>query len=91
MAYSFRILLVLMLGLATENVSAAQTASSTKSQTEINEEAQEAYREGTTAATNSDFKSAEAQFEKVVRLVPQIEEGHTALAAVSYTHLAALL
>ena len=33
-------------------------------------------------STNSDFKSAEAQFEKVVRLVPQIEEGHTALAEV---------
>ena len=31
---------------------------------------------------NNDFKTAEAEFEKVVRLVPQIEEGHSSLGAV---------
>src|ERR1700685_1877441 len=79
---SFCILHVLMLGLATQLGLAAQTASSSGSQADINEEAQAAYRAGTVAATNNDFKTAEAQLEKVVHLVPQIEEGHSALGAV---------
>ena len=79
---SFRILLVFALGLTTAGGFAAQTPSSPGSQATINEEAQAAYRAGTAAATNNDFKTAEAEFEKVVRLVPQIEEGHSALGAV---------
>lgn len=79
---SFGILLLLILGLSTELGFATQTASSSGSQADINKEAQAAYRAGTTAVANNDFKSAEAQFEKVVRLVPQIEEGHSALGAV---------
>src|SRR5271167_4169866 len=61
---------------------ATQNASSAASPVGINEEAQAAYRAGTSAAANNDFKTAQAQFEKVVRLVPQIEEGHSALGAV---------
>jgi protein O-GlcNAc transferase len=61
---------------------AAQTGSSPASQGSINEQAQAAYRAGTTAAANNDLQMAEVQFEKVVRLVPQIEEGHSALGAV---------
>ena len=68
--------------LITSSGFASQTASSSASQAGINEEAQAAYRAGTAAAANNDFKTAEAQFEKVVRLVPQIEEGHSALGAV---------
>jgi tetratricopeptide (TPR) repeat protein len=79
---SLCILIVLIAGLATKLGFAAQTVSSPKSQAEINEEAQAAYRAGITAVTNNEFKTAEAQFEKVVRLVPQIEEGHSALGAV---------
>lgn len=61
---------------------AGQSPSSVSPQPHINEEARAAYRAGTAAATNNDLKTAEAQFETVVRLVPQIEEGHSALAAV---------
>ena len=78
----FRILLVLILGLANEIGSGTQTIPSSGSQADINKEAQAAYRAGTTAIANNDFKSAEAQFEKVVHLAPQIEEGHSALGAV---------
>jgi protein O-GlcNAc transferase len=80
--YSIRILCVLIVGLATEICFAAQSASSSASQADINNKAQAAYQAGTAAAANNDFKTAEAQFEKVVRLVPQIEEGHSALGAV---------
>src|SRR5271157_1905396 len=79
---SFCILLVLILGLASEPGFATQATSSSGTRADINKEAQAAYRAGTTAATNNDLKTAEAQFEKVVRLVPQIEEGHLALGAV---------
>jgi protein O-GlcNAc transferase len=81
-AGSIRVLLVLMLGLSTELGFATQTTSSSGSQVDINKEAQAAYRAGTTAVSNNDFKTAEAQFEKVVRLAPQIEEGHSILGAV---------
>ena len=80
--HSFCILLGLLLGLTPWTGSEAQTASSSASQAGINEEAQAAYRAGTAATANNDFKTAEVQFEKVVRLVPQIEEGHSALGAV---------
>jgi len=79
---SYLVLLVVTLGMAAELGLAAQSASPPGSQANINEEAQAAYRAGTTAATNNDFKTAEAELEKVVRLVPKIEEGHSALGAV---------
>src|SRR5580704_7589505 len=75
----FRIALVLILGLVIGRECAAQTAASAGSQAE---QAQGAYRAGATAATNNDFKTAEAEFEKVTRLLPQVEEGHSALGAV---------
>lgn len=74
------ILGVLLLGWPTGLAVSAQSTSSPKSQAEVNEEAQNAYRAGIAASTNNDFKAAETQFETVVRLVPQIEEGHAALA-----------
>jgi protein O-GlcNAc transferase len=80
--YLFCVLLLFLPGFVSGRGFAAQTASSPKSQTETNEEAQTAYRAGIAAVANNDFKTAEAQFEKVVRLVPQIEEGHSALGAV---------
>jgi protein O-GlcNAc transferase len=80
--HPLRFLVVLMLGLVTGRGFALQTASPPGSRAEINEEAQEAYRAGSTAAMNNDLKTAEAELEKVVRLVPQIEEGHSALGAV---------
>src|ERR1700683_5661346 len=80
--YPFRFLLVLTLGLVTERGFAAQTASSVGSPAEITHKAQAAYRAGTTAAMNNDLKTAQVELEKVVRLVPQIEEGHSALGAV---------
>ena len=79
---SLRIVFVLLVGLGTGICFAAESASSSASQADINNEAQAAYQAGTAAAANNDFKTAEAQFEKVVRLVPQIEEGHSALGAV---------
>jgi tetratricopeptide (TPR) repeat protein len=80
--YSLRIVFVLIVGLGTGICFAAQSASSPASQADINNQAQAAYQAGTAAAANNDFKTAEAHFEKVVRLVPQIEEGHSALGAV---------
>src|SRR5260370_8583308 len=71
-----------MLEVAGEFGLAAQTAFSSGSQADINQEAQAAYQAGTAAAANNDLKTAEAQFETVVRLVPQIEEGHSALGTV---------
>jgi protein O-GlcNAc transferase len=79
---AFRIALVLILALVTKRECAAQIGASAGSQAEINEQAQGAYRAGATAATNNDFKTAEAEFEKVTRLLPQVEEGHSALGAV---------
>ncbi|MGC2803808.1 MAG: tetratricopeptide repeat protein, partial [Candidatus Acidiferrum sp.] len=84
--HSFRItillILTLRLGLAAEPGRAAQSASSTGSPANINPEVRAAYRAGSVAATANDFKTAEVEFEKVVRLAPQIEEGHGALGAV---------
>src|ERR1700739_2836199 len=60
----------------------AQTTAPQRSQAEINEEAQAAYKAGTAPAAKNDFKTAETEFEKVVRLVPKIEEGHSALGTV---------
>ncbi len=80
------VLLVLLLGLVAglglESPAEAQTAPSAKPQADINQEAQDAYRAGTTAANNNDLTTAHMDFEKVVRLLPQIPEGHTALASV---------
>src|SRR5580658_1068525 len=78
---SLRALLVLLLGAASSAVFAAQTASSSGSQADINNEVQAAYQAGAGAAANNDFKTAEKQLEKVVRLAPQVEEGHSAFGA----------
>jgi len=48
------------------------------------------YGAGNAAVKNNDWKTAEAEFEKVVRLMPQIEEGHSNLGAVmviAFCHL----
>ena len=79
---SLRVLVVLLLGFAGQFGLAAQTAFPSASQADINQEAQAAYQAGTAAAANNDLKTAEAQFATVVRLVPQIEEGHSALGTV---------
>jgi Flp pilus assembly protein TadD len=81
-AHSLRIVFVLIVGLGAGICFAAQSASSSVSQADINNEVQAAYQAGTAAAANNDFKTAEIQFEKVVRLVPQTEESHSALGAV---------
>ncbi len=79
---SFRIPLILILGFATELAFATQTAPSSRSQADNSKEAQAAYQAGTAAAANGDYKTAEAQLQKVVHLAPQIAEGHSALGAV---------
>jgi protein O-GlcNAc transferase len=80
--HCFPILLVLTLGLVTQVAFGAQSASTPGAQADINKQAQAAYRAGTTAALANDFKTAEAELEEVVRLVPQVEQGHSALGAV---------
>jgi protein O-GlcNAc transferase len=79
---SLRLLFAFTLGLSAAQGSAAQSASSSGAQPTIREEVRAAYSAGTVAATKNDLKTAEAQFEKVVRLAPQIEEGHSALGMV---------
>ncbi|MGC2526563.1 MAG: tetratricopeptide repeat protein, partial [Candidatus Acidiferrum sp.] len=80
--YSARILFVLLLGLGGNPGSGAQSTSSLGAQPTINEEVRAAYSAGTAAAAKNDFKTAEMEFEKVVRLAPQIEEGHGALGTI---------
>ncbi len=55
---------------------AAQQPSSTLRQADSD------YRAGVAALNSNDLKTAEAQFESVVRLEPQVELGHSALGAV---------
>jgi tetratricopeptide (TPR) repeat protein len=45
-------------------------------------QADAAYRAGVAAFSRNDFNTAREDFEKVVRLVPSMEQGHTALGAV---------
>ena len=80
--HAFRTLLILILGLAPRLSHATQSVSSSGSPVDNNKEAQGAYQAGTAAVAKNDLQTAEAQFENVVRLVPQIEEGHTALGTV---------
>jgi len=61
---------------------AMQNASSPGTQKDINVKAQAAYQAGNAAVANNDFKAAEVQFATVVKLAPQIEEGHSSLGAV---------
>ena len=61
---------------------ATQNASPSGPPGSINDQVQAAYRAGAIAVANNDFTTAETQFETVVRLMPQIEEGHSALGAV---------
>ena len=78
---SIPFLLAFTLALANGICFADQTDPSAGSQSEINT-AQAAYGAGNAAVKNNDWKTAEAEFEKVVRLMPQIEEGHSSLGAV---------
>jgi len=71
------VLLVLLTGFATGAGHLAQAA-----QTSRNAEIQAAYQAGTAAAAKNDYRTAEAQFEKVVQLAPQIAAGHIALGTV---------
>ncbi|MFY9644204.1 MAG: tetratricopeptide repeat protein, partial [Terriglobales bacterium] len=71
---------ILILALAT--TAATQPPAASPPQADVNHAAQAAYQAGNTAIKNNDWKTAEAQFEKVVHLVPQIEEGHSSLGAV---------
>jgi Flp pilus assembly protein TadD len=45
-------------------------------------QADAAYRAGVAAFSRNDFNTAREDFEKVVRLAPSLELGHTALGAV---------
>lgn len=47
-------------------------------------EADAAYRAGVAALSSNDLKTARADFEKVVRLAPSAEQGHSALGAVLF-------
>ncbi len=51
-------------------------------------EANAAFQAGYAAFSNHDLEDARRDFEKVVTLVPQVEEGHSALGAV-LLHLSA--
>jgi len=73
---------VLFFSLAGYATAAGHAAQAPASQTSRNAEIQAAYQAGATAAAKNDYKTAEAQFEKVVQLAPQIAEGHIALGAV---------
>ena len=72
----------LALGLIPCCAFAAQSGSAPGAAGSVNDQVQAAYRAGAAAVANNDFKAAEVQFETVVRLMPQIEEGHSALGAV---------
>ena len=45
-------------------------------------QADAAFKAGYAALTNNDLQEAREDFQKVVKLVPRIEEGHSALGAV---------
>src|ERR1700733_14584641 len=79
---SIPFLLAFTLALGNGICFADQSDPSAGSQIEINNTAQAAYGAGNAAVKNQDWKTAETEFEKVVRLVPQIEEGHSSLGAV---------
>src|ERR1700684_341461 len=78
----FGALIFLTLASVPSPASAVQNPSSSGSSGNINDQVQAAYRAGASAVANNDFKTAEVLFETVVRLMPQIEEGHSALGAV---------
>src|SRR5580693_8685372 len=48
------------------------------------QEADAAFHAGYAAASNGDLATARQQFQRVVQLAPQIEEGHSALGGVLY-------
>ena len=66
-------------GFASKPGSLAQAVAA---QADINKESRAAYQAGAAAVANNDYKTAEAQFEKVVQLAPQMPEGHGALGFV---------
>jgi protein O-GlcNAc transferase len=45
-------------------------------------QADTAFKAGYAALTSNDLQTAQEDFQKVVKLVPQVEEGHSALGAV---------
>ena len=55
-----------------------------RAQDGVNAEVQAAFRAGSAAAVNNDFKTAETEFEKVVRLAPELAQGHSALGTVLF-------
>ena len=73
---------VLIGSLAGFAIAAVSLAQAVGAQTGRNAEIQSAYQAGVAAAAKNDYKTAEAQFGKVVQLAPQIPEGHRALGAV---------
>src|SRR5580698_7875350 len=75
-------LVVLIPTLLLSSSFAAQAPSPSGSAGNVNDQVQAAYRAGAAAVASNDFKTAEVQFETVVRLMPQVEEGHSALGAV---------
>lgn len=76
------VVLVLVASLPGFAIAVGRVAQAVAAQTGRNEEIQSAYQAGAAAAAKNDYKTAEAQFEKVVQLAPQIPEGHLALGAV---------
>lgn len=70
------LLLLFALGLLLGSPGAAQEPSPALKQ------ADEAYREGLAALNRNDLQTAQSKFEDVVRLVPSLEQGHSALGAV---------
>src|SRR5215475_6833191 len=48
------------------------------------QQANAAFHAGYSAASNGDLITARQQFQRVVQLAPQVEEGHSALGAVLY-------
>jgi protein O-GlcNAc transferase len=63
-------------------LSAFLTLSNGSRAQQLSPQAYAAYQAGVAALARNDFNSALAQFEKVVRLAPSLEQGHSALGTV---------
>src|ERR1700733_13036554 len=68
-----------LLALLPAKLTRAQTAAPSADKSR---QADEAFRAGYQAVSNHQLEEARRDFQKVVHLVPQIEEGHSALGAV---------
>ena len=71
--------LALLLAMLPPEPTRAQAAAPSR---DTSEQAGEAFRAGYQAVSNHQLQEAREDFQKVVHLVPQIEEGHSALGAV---------